>query len=141
MATLEVNSISQKQSISEPTIFQIVPPEVINHIVQEVLRVQNPQNFVANTLAQIKKYEETGLLSVTKDLDLRWNMEGAQKGELIPEGFKINTIERVLVYISIFTALAALFAKSADSPVEYNQIFIDTCESCYIEIKEEKTEK
>jgi hypothetical protein len=105
------------------------------HIVENIRDTNDPEEFLETLVSRVERYREEGLLTVSSDLKITYNILGPEDEAPLPDGFRINTVDRLLAYVTICFILYQVFVSGPEEDLEVNQMFIERCENCYIEFR------
>jgi len=105
------------------------------HIVETIRDTNDPEEFLETLVCRVERYRREGLLTVSSDLKIICKVFGTEDESPLPDGFRINTVDRLLAYVTICFILYQVFFSGPEKDLEVNQMFIKSCENCYIEFR------
>ncbi len=125
---LQVNDISQAQSLEKVTLFNSIPKETVAEIVALIQGAENPikeakeaYDFLASRISKNKT------TTVGKSIELQWSIDGAPKKtplEKLVNNFKPNSIEKVAAWLAVITISMQLLSKEPATEITINNEFI-----------------
>ena len=128
--TLEIQNSYHAHTASNIELIAVAPENVVHEIATAITNSHELLEHAIQLDALIAKYES--LNKALNSDDVKSIIESANtKESFLPKGFKINSIERVLAYVSIIGVIVAACATiSSQKPVVINNIY-DLSQSKY----------
>ena len=139
---LEIDNVKQSQSISEASLFKTIPKEIVEELADYVNSSDDPLAEIGRLIEDVNR--NISSKKKTASVNVAWNILGPEdekKKRKSLDGFKLNSIERVLAYITILTLLYKCVGPEPEQKIEINQYFIQQYEDIRPDVEKGYSDK
>ncbi len=129
---LEIHNVRQSQKIDHVSLFDTLPRVLVEEIAQYISSSESPEVEAQKLLDRAQsllKSPEKKRYTVT--LDTAWKILGTEdevKTQNRLDGFQLNSIERILAYITLIVMLTQCINSEPEKQITINNYFIEQYE-------------